>query len=227
MNDFLRLAICILMAIFIFQTPGWSIHLETINSKCSVNTQPINIRLHLTVRSDHIKSPPKLADDLSWLKAQLTEANHLFKSIGVCFVISNYSPLPSSESHMKTRRQRTQLGRQVGRLTKGQIDLFVVNRLDDVDVADTEIRGVHWRDPSDRKNKRWIILSRIARSKVLAHELGHYFDLPHSRYAQSIMNKTPRKKPPMSKRGFVKAEYRIMMKAKQRMLRTGHLFVAQ
>ena len=65
-------------------------------------------------------------------------------------------------------------------------------------------------DPKDRKGKRWIILSRIARAKVLAHELGHYFDLPHSKYPESIMNKKPRKTPPMAKRGFVPAEYSIM-----------------
>ena len=44
---------------------------------------------------------------------------------------------------MKTRTQRTRLGRTKDRLHKGKIDLFVVNKLADVDVPNTEIRGVH------------------------------------------------------------------------------------
>mgnify|MGYP004161725649 CR=1 FL=1 len=52
-------------------------------------------------------------------------------------------------------------GRISGRIERGRIDLFIVNRLNDVDIEGAEIRGVHWRDPKDRKGKRWIILSRI------------------------------------------------------------------
>ncbi|MAD60361.1 MAG: hypothetical protein CMH49_02455 [Myxococcales bacterium] len=199
------------------------LNLVKLNTSCATNTKVIPIVVHRTARSKQIKPPHGLGDDQTWLQAQLKEAQALFGQVGLCFRFSLEHPLPQSESIMKTRAQRTRLGRLKGRLHKGQIDLFIVNKLADVDVPNTEIRGVHWRDPKDRKNKRWIILSRIARPKVLAHELGHYFDLPHSKYPKSIMNKKPRKQPPMSKRGFVQAEYSIIRKAWKRMKKTGHL----
>ena len=124
---------------------------------------------------------------------------------------------------MKTRKQRTALGRRAGALKRGLIDLFIVGRLEDVDQPGSFIRGVHWRDPKARKKKRWIILSRIAKQVVFAHELGHYFSLPHSEFSHSIMNKTPRETPPMSDRGFVKSEIAKMKRARQKMFKTGHL----
>ena len=73
------------------------------------------------------------------------------------------------------------MGREHARLESGAINLFIVDRLDDIDIPGEQIRGVHWRDPKARTRKRWIFLSRIAGAMVLAHELGHYFSLPHSK----------------------------------------------
>ena len=198
-----------------------------ISTPCSPDHEHVHIAVHLSARDPKIKSPKvrgqRLDHDALWLSAQLHEANALFAKLKICFWIEASTPLPSRDGVMKTRAQRTKLGRTSGRLERGRIDLFIVNRLNDVDIAGAQIRGVHWRDPKDRKGKRWIILSRIARPKVMAHELGHYFDLPHSTYPSSIMNKKSRKKPPMSARGFVKKEYAIMKRAWDRMKRTGHL----
>ena len=203
--------------------PKNQLDLTKVNLPCAIDTEVISIVVHRSPRAKKVRSPRDLKDDHSWLQAQLKEAQALFAQIGVCFNYSMDLPLPKSESIMKTRTQRTRLGRTKGRLYKGKIDLFIVNKLADVDVPNTEIRGVHWRDPKDRKGKRWIILSRIARAKVLAHELGHYFDLPHSKYPESIMNKKPRNLPPMSKRGFAPAEYSVMARAWKRMKTNGHL----
>ena len=98
-------------------------------------------------------------------------------------------------------------------LARGEIDVFVVSRLGDIDVLGEEIRGVHWRDPRDPKRLRWILLSRISQPLVLAHELGHYFSLPHSTEPMSIMNKAPRALPPVSERGFTRGEYARMGRA--------------
>ena len=199
------------------------LNLTELNLPCATNTEVISIVVHRSPRASKVKAPRGLNEDHTWLQAQLKEAQALFGQIGLCFNYSIELSLPKSESIMKTRTQRTRLGRTQGRLHRGKIDLFIVNKLADVDVPNAEIRGVHWRDPKDRKGKRWIILSRIARAKVLAHELGHYFDLPHSKYSKSIMNKKPRKTPPMAKRGFVPAEYSIMSRAWKRMKENGHL----
>lgn len=205
-----------------------------VSAECAKGATRVLIAAHLSPRDPKIKSPSvkgvKLDDDRAWLAAQVSEANRLFARLKVCFVLRRVGSLPARDGVMKTRSQRTALGgaksakgNQKERIKRGRVDLFIVNRLGDVDVPGAEIRGVHWRDPQDRTRRRWIILSRIARPKVLAHELGHYFDLPHSRYASSIMNKRPRAKPPMRERGFVSAEYAKMSAAWKRMRGSGHL----
>ena len=211
------------------QTPQEQIYWQELHRKqaqispCSYSAQKersvIGVRLHLTHQDE------TSMQDLNWLKQQFSEANRLFKQINVCFKVIHIQAHSSSDWHMKTRKQRTQLGYdsgQVSRLKKGQIDLFIVGRLDDVDRENTQIRGVHWRDPAHRRSRRWIILSRIAQPKVLAHELGHYFSLPHSKYTLSIMNKTPRDVP-IKKRGFVKQELRQMRIFYKKMRQTAHL----
>lgn len=195
---------------------------DQIASCSSTSKYQIGIRVHL---SYHPQSAESSNSDLKWLQKQFKAANQLFETLRVCFQVSELFLHPSQDWHMKTRKQRTRLEKDhlgKSRLKKGLIDLFIVGRLDDVDRADTQIRGVHWRHPKDRQNRRWIILSRIAQSKVLAHELGHYFSLPHSRFDLSIMNKTPRKTP-MKKRGFVSSELKKMRRALKKMLKTKHL----
>jgi len=58
---------------------------------------------------------------------------------------------------------------------------------------------------------------------VLAHELGHFFGLPHSKYPVSIMNKTPRDDPPHAERGFHAKELAIMTRQRDAMIADGTL----
>src|SRR5690606_21027743 len=108
----------------------------------------------------------------------------------------------------------------------GVVHVFLVGRLDDVDArpeiagkpeTTPQIRGVHWRLRADI-SQRWIVLSAIAPDMVLAHELGHFFGLPHSGYAVSIMNKRPRERPPREARGFHRNEVEIMRRERDQML---------
>ena len=85
-----------------------------------------------------------------------------------------------------------------------------------------QIRGVHWRQRSNI-DKRWVILSGIAQSTVMAHELGHFFGLPHSSHRRSIMNKTPREDPPWDERVFVDEELAIVRAERDRMFGDGSL----
>ena len=203
----------------------------TLKTPCAAETQRVEIALHRGPRAKTVRAPrgsskrdaPLLDRDASWLRAQLSEANRLFAQIGVCFWMRDDAPISLAESAPKTRAQRTRLGRVKGRTARGRVDLFIVNRLGDIDRVGEEIRGVHWRDPRDRKRLRWILLSRIARPLVLAHELGHYFGLPHSAYPESIMNKRSRRHPPREARGFVKRELKIMRRRWRAMLKSGQL----
>ncbi len=193
------------------------------SSKRVESLSSVGVRVHITLNP---KKPEPSKRDLEWFQKHWLEANRLFIPIGVCFKIVEVIQHSSTDWHMKTRAQRTRLGRGKGRLQRGMIDLFIVGKLADVDRLGEYIRGVHWRAPKDRKNRRWIIISRIARPLVLAHELGHYFSLPHSKALSSIMNKTRRAHPPMSKRGFTIKEYAQMKRAWRSMLKRGHLKTA-
>lgn len=174
----------------------------------------VGVALHLALHEG------KVAHELSWINEQFAAMRSRFATIDVDFEVVSAEVHPEEAWHIASRAQRDQLGAR--KLAPGVVHVFLVGRLDDVDVADTQIRGVHWRQ---RKNiaRRWIILSRIAESVVLTHEMGHFFSLPHSRYRASLMNKRPRKQPRWSDRVFVPAEVERMRSARDRMLKAGTL----
>ena len=68
-----------------------------------------------------------------------------------------------------------------------------------------------------------MILSSIASSMVLAHELGHFFGLPHTKHPKSIMNKSPHMNPPWHLRTFPEEEQAIMARRRDEMLEDGTL----
>jgi hypothetical protein len=103
-------------------------------------------------------------------------------------------------------------------LTKGRvIDVFITGQLDDIDAIGEVRFGVAWRV---NDQKKLVILSTAAPDRVLAHELGHVFGLPHSKYAVSIMNKTKRDQPPPEERTFHAKEIAAMKLRLRELLRT-------
>ncbi len=156
----------------------------------------------------------------AWIATQLAEANRHFAPIGVGFELEAALRIGARHRQVDTRAQRDRLGR--ARARRGVIDVYLVARLADVDIEGAEIRGVHWRDRRDRA-RRWIILSAIAPRHVLAHELGHYFGLPHSKRRGSLMNKSREDPTPWSERTFVAAERRRAKARAARYLRDGTL----
>ncbi|MCA9707998.1 MAG: matrixin family metalloprotease [Myxococcales bacterium] len=156
----------------------------------------------------------------AWLSEQVRQANRLFALVDVGFRVGSVAPVDAAFADVQTREQRDVLGRAEHSL--GVVHVFVVRRLADVDVPGEVIRGVHWRDRAET-SRRWVILSSIASSLVLAHELGHFFGLPHSRYRKSLMNKSPHMDPPWPLRTFVEPEQAIMREHRDRMLADGTL----
>ena len=156
-----------------------------------------------------------------WWAGEMKKANVLFAPVGVGFELASMRFVSSEWAHIDRRLTRDKLGRRAR--TDGLVHVFMVRRLDDVDIEGNRLYGVHWRDRG-RPGNRWIILSaRDSSATVLAHEMGHYFGLPHSRYDVSIMNKTPRDKPKWTERVFADPEVRRAKRHRDKMLASGFL----
>lgn len=161
----------------------------------------LGIQLHVAVAADG--GAP--VADAAWLAAQLAAANAQFAPLDVGFQVVGSAALPAGAGRIATRGERDAVSG--GRLGGAVIHVFVTGRLDDVDQPGAVIRGVTWRA---RGSARYVILSTAAPDRVLAHELGHVFGLPHSRHAISIMNKAPRTAPPIEQRRFADPEIAAM-----------------
>jgi hypothetical protein len=159
------------------------------------------IRLHVAANGEQ----PVVGD--AWIAAQLAAANTHFAAAEIAFEIAGVDRLPPSAVHVETRADRNALARYCDR-GGGVIDVFLVDVLDDVDVAGETRNGVAWRTKRDAR--KYVIVASKAKPFTLAHELGHVFGLPHSTYAVSIMNKTPRTEPPPEQRTFAPEEISII-----------------
>jgi hypothetical protein len=172
----------------------------------------IGIQLHVPVAVDRSDALIAQAD---WLAVQLSEANRHFMPIDVGFQVVGADALPAGAGHIATPADRDAVAD--GRLTGKVIHVFITGQLDDVDQPGEVIRGVTWHRRGD--DRKYVILSTVAPERVLAHELGHVFGLPHSGYAISIMNKRPRTEPPIEQRTFADPELMAMRPVLRRLLR--------
>jgi len=149
-----------------------------------------------------------------WIAARLAAADQLFESLDVGFQVAGIDTVPASTAHVVTRADRDAIGKS--RLAGTSIHVFVVGQLDDIDQPGKEIRGVTWH----AHDRTYILISAArAPERTLAHELGHFFGLPHSTYAISIMNKTPREEPPPEARRFADEELDALRSVIARMVR--------
>ena len=157
----------------------------------------------------------------SWIAKQIAHANRLFEPVEVAFELADVHFVSSTWAHVHSRLDRDRLGRR--ERTPGRIHVFMVRQLDDVDIEGNLLYGVHWRDRADTAH-RWIIVSaRDSSSTVLAHEMGHYFGLPHSSYDVSVMNKQPRQVPSWPDRIFADPELAKARQHRDRMITAGFL----
>lgn len=168
----------------------------------------IGIRLRVAV-----DERGELVAQRDWIAGQLAAANAQFAAIDIGFEVVERGVVPAFAARIENRGERDQLGALIeGRV----IDVFVTGQLDDVDVPGAFIFGVTWR----KGTRKFVIISAPhAWPNVLAHELGHFFGLPHSTEPISIMNKTPRTEPPPEQRRFSDQELAKMRRKLRALLR--------
>lgn len=116
-------------------------------------------------------------------EAQRAEAERLYPMFAFEW------PTATDEVDAKFRDLDTRADRDALRkfLVRTQVNVFFVESLRDVDDRSLYRRGVHWR-PAPEPTVRYIIVIRDAPRSVLAHELGHYFGLPHSSTRNNLMS---------------------------------------
>lgn len=121
----------------------------------------------------------------SFLAEQLAAANTIYRPLGIELVVLERVPLAARHAELITRADRDALAPYV---RKGEIHCFVVAKLMDVDEPGRERRGVHWH-PHPAPGRSFLILSKISRPYVLAHELGHMFgNRAHSDVPGNLMS---------------------------------------
>jgi hypothetical protein len=150
-----------------------------------------------------------------WIARQIAAANRHFAALDLGFQLAGVDALPASAEHVAERADRDALAKL--RAGSPAIDVFFVAQLDDIDRADAQCGGVTWRAPRD--GSKYLIVSAHGFDRTLAHELGHFFGLPHSSYAISIMNKAERTEPPSSERRFADEEIAAMRPVLRQLLR--------
>ena len=184
----------------------------------------IGIRIHLSTQD----GAPYVAP--TWLAEQFAFANRMFEPIDVSFELHAVTTIDLPPI-INGRKVRDAVSRGIAPVRA--IDVFVVGALADLEDPRFPLFGVHWRPAvgprSERAlarsdaGRRYILLASYAWGRTMAHELGHFFGLPHSTYAISIMNKTLRTEPPLEQRSFADEEVPLMQRALRSMLKRKEL----
>jgi hypothetical protein len=139
----------------------------------------IPIVFHVAQLAGEAAVPP------AFIAEQLAAANAIYAPLGIEWVERERVPLAPAHAELVTRADRDALARYV---RKGAIHCFVVGRLMDVDEPGRERRGVHWH-PRPRPRHSFLIVSKISKPFVLAHELGHFLGNPkHSDVPGNLMS---------------------------------------
>lgn len=126
----------------------------------------------------------KPAQDEAWIDAQLAEAERLIGGAGVHLKKASVRALPERFARLETRKDRDAL---TAELKPSVINVFVVASLRDVDDPRLYRMGVHWQ-PAGTPRRHYVIVAASALPSTLAHEIGHFFGLPHTAVKNNLMS---------------------------------------
>lgn len=149
--------------------------------------------------ADHIRVPIRVrlaicengpVKPREWVDSHIEGANRISGSHGIVFdaQIDTFRP---DNCELITRKDRH---RGAIHVAPGTVTVLVVARVQDLDVPDYNLMGVHWRYRGRNREflgRRWIYLTARATPPVLAHELCHFFGLSHDRAGGNLMTPGP------------------------------------
>jgi hypothetical protein len=145
------------------------------------------LTIQLRIRVAQCPDPagaPRAVQPGDWIEAHVQAVTALLAphAIRITAVTESFTP---SRCQLLTRADRDAFTGEVK--MDGAITVLVVPRVRDLDVPTYDLKGVHWR----ARGRRWIFLTAGARPPVLAHELAHYFGLPHDPEGGNLMTPGP------------------------------------
>jgi hypothetical protein len=145
----------------------------------AVAPEPLAVPLAIRVADCHGPTRPP-----EWITAQVAAAQALLAPHGITLTATT-APFSPSDCEALSRADRDAFARHVvpGRV----VTVLVVPRVRDLDVPSYDLQGVHWHTG----DRRWIFLTARARPPVLAHELCHFFGLPHDPAGGNLMTPGP------------------------------------
>jgi hypothetical protein len=130
--------------------------------------------------------------DSTFLAQAVERASEIFAPAGLCFTLEKIVPLPPGKMlNVWGRGARDHLTRVAGPAPSGAVEVFFVRAISNLDGGGVALAGVHWRYPGHNYGgigRHYVILGqKNGGMETLAHELGHYFGLPHSQSRRNLM----------------------------------------
>jgi hypothetical protein len=153
-------------------------------------TLTIPLRIKVASCPDKAGKLVPVRDD-KWVKKHLKAARKLFSRHGIQ-LMEIVEPFTPARCTLLTRAHRYAAAADMA--MDGKATVLVFKRVRDVDVLTYNLMGVHWRyrgKDAAHKGKRWVFLTARAKIPVLAHELCHFFGLPHDKAGGNLMTPGP------------------------------------
>jgi hypothetical protein len=157
---------------------------------CAVEAAARQPLLELPVRILTAWCDGKPARSRAWIQSHVKAANRILSRHRVRLrpMLARFDPDSCEVLDRATRHA-------MARHAKGrQPVVLVVRRVRDVDVPSYDLMGVHWRyrgGDDELRGRRWVFLTARAEPPVLAHELCHFFGLPHDPAGGNLMTPGP------------------------------------
>jgi hypothetical protein len=119
-----------------------------------------------------------------WVTEQVEAARAVLAPHGIALTVDQVSFAPPI-CEVLTEADRDRFAAAVP--DERVVTVLVLPRVRDLAVTTYDLMGVHWRGGG----RRWIFLTARARPPVLAHELCHFFGLPHDPAGGNLMAPGP------------------------------------